>query len=275
MALIKKQYSFTNKKNIWRLIPSESGYLVIEERDLQTREVFFNCLKTIDGEVLFKNFQLDEKYWAGIEGMYKNIIYFHKFRKPDMPDHKGIYAFDILSRKIIWQNDDLIFLLVKDENVFAYQSTFEGRQYFVLDSSTGEIIKDLGTEFEEINKLREDSIQNDFVNSFLFPIAFNPNKADSDVAGIFSKLLADKNISGSINWLKLNDYLMFDYHEKNSDGAFNNYFKVFDFSKNKVVLNETLNSKSIKLVFESFFVSDNLLFLLVEKTKLVVYKIMQ
>jgi hypothetical protein len=275
MASIKKQYSVTNKRDIWRLIPSESGYLVIEERDLNTKEVFFNCLKIFDGKVLFKNFQLEEKYWVGIEGIYKSTIFFHKFRKPDMPGHRGIYAFNILNKKLVWQNDDLIFSLAKDDKVFAYQTTFEGRQYYLLDSLTGEIIKGLGSEFDEINKLREESTKNDFINSFLFPKAFHQNEANSDVVEIFNKLFSDGKISGSINWLKLNDYVIFNYHEQNSNETFNNYFKVFDTVRNKIVLSETLNSKSKKMVFESYFIVGDQIFLLVEKTKLVVYRIMQ
>jgi len=275
MASIKKNYSFKSKRNIWRLIPSESGYIVIEERDMDSKEVFFNCLNLYDGKVLFKNFQLEEKYWIGIEAVYKDIIFFHKFRKPDMPGHKGIYAFDILNRKLIWQNDDLTFLLAKVDKVYAYQTTFEGRQYFILDYLTGEITSDLGSEFDEINKLREESMQNDFSNDFLFPRIFNQIDENSDTGNIFTRLLANRKISGSINWLKLNNYLMFNYHEENADGTLNNYFEVFDISKEKVILNEILNSNSTKLAFESFFIMNNLLFLMVEKTKLVVYKIMQ
>ena|SRR3989337_689454 len=275
MASIKKNYSFKSKRNIWRLIPSESGYILIEERNMDSKEVFFNCIKTSDGKILFKNFQLEEKYWIGIKNVYKDIIFFHKFRKPDMPGHKGIYAFDILNRKLIWQNDDLTFLLAKDDKVYAYQTTFEGRQYFILDYLTGEITSDLGSEFDEINKLREESMQNDFSNDFLFPRIFNQIDENSDTGNIFTRLLADRKISGSINWIKLNNYLMFNYHEENADGTLNNYFEVFDISKEKVILNEILNSNSTKLAFESFFIMNNLLFLMVEKTKLVVYKIMQ
>jgi hypothetical protein len=192
-----------------------------------------------------------------------------------MPGHIGIYAFDLLSKKLTWQNDDLIFLLAKDDKLFTYQTTFEGRQYYLLDSLTGKIIKDLGSEFNEIKKLREESIQNDFVNSFLFPKIFSPNEANSDIVEIFKKLSADRKISGSINWLRLNDYLMFNYHEQNPNGSFNNYFKVFDTIKSKIVLSETLNTKSKKMVFESFFIIGDLLFLLVEKQLLVVYRIKQ
>jgi hypothetical protein len=275
MASIKKNYSFTTKRNIWRLIPSKSGYLVIEERDMDSREVFFNCLKISDGKILFKNLQLEEKYWVGIEAISKDVIFFHKFRKPDMPGHKGIYAVDILSQALIWQNDDLIFLLAKDDKVYAYQTTFEGRQYFLLDGLTGRIISEFGGEVDEINKLREESMQNDFSNDFLFPGIFNRNEENSDIENIFSRLSADKKITGAINWLKLNDHLMFNFHEANSDGTFNNYFEVFDISKKKVILKEVLNSNSTKLALESFFVINDLLFLLFEKTKLVVYKIMQ
>jgi hypothetical protein len=242
---------------------------------MESREVFFNCLRIDDGKIHFKNFQLEEKYWVGIEAIHNSIILFHKFRKPDMPGHKGIYVFDILTQKLIWQNDDLIFLLAKHDEVYAYQTTFEGRQYYALDSLTGKISKDFGSEIVEINNLRELSRQNDFANKFLFPNAFNQNEDDSTVTQIFNSLLADKKIIDRIHWLKLNSYLMFNYHEKNLKGTFDNYFKVFDITKNKIVLNETLNSKSNKLIPESFFIVKDLLFLLVEKTKLVVYKIIQ
>lgn len=275
MASIKKNYSFSNKKNIWRLIPSESGYLVIEERDMISKEVFFNCLKTEDGKVYFQNFQLEEKYWVGIEAIYKNIIIFHKFRKPDMPGHKGVYAFDILSRKLIWQNDDLIFLLAKDEQVYAYQTSFEGREYFVLHYLTGEVIKDLGSEFDEINKLREESMRSDFVNNFLFPEKFIKNAETQSFAKLFNQQIVGQKVIGDINWLKQNGLVIFNYHEQNSNGTFNNHFSVVDISKGKIILNEILNSNSKSLTLESFFIIENLLFLLVGKTKLVVYRIMQ
>ena len=68
---------------------------------------------------------------------------------------------------------------------------------------------------------------------------------------------------------------MFNYHEKNTNGTFDNYFKVYDISKDKIVLNEMINSKTKKLALESFFIIKDLLFILIEKTKLVVYKIIQ
>ncbi len=275
MASLKKNYSFSSKRNIWRLIPTSSKFLVIEERDIITKEVFFNCLNLNDGKVFFKNFQLEEKHWIGIESVHNNLIFFHKFQKPDMPVHKGIYTFNILNQKMIWQNDDLLFLFVMDDKVYAYQSTFEGRQYFVLDYDTGNVIEELGNDFSLINKLREELISNDFVSTFLYPEQFNENLDTDDAARLMKGFIAERNIVGKINWLAVKNLIMFNYHEQNSDNTFNNYFKVFDSTKQKYTLNETLNSKNKNLISDSFFIVGELLFLLVEKTKLVVYRIMQ
>jgi len=242
---------------------------------MSTRKVFFNCLNLNNGKILFKNFQLEEKHWIGIESVHNNIIFFHKFRKPDMPGHKGIYAFDILNRKLIWQNDDLLFLFAKDDKVYVYQSTFEGRQYFVLDSITAHIIEEMGSEFSQISKLREEVMRSDFTNTFLYPQQFNDNLESGDASKLMNGLLTEVKVAGKINRLVFKDLIMFNYHEQNSNGTFNNYFKVFDLLKQKYILNETLNLKAKNLFSESFFIVGDQLFLLVEKTKLVVYRIMQ
>lgn len=272
MAAIKKIYSFTNKKDIWRLVPSESGYLVIEERDIKTKEVFFNCLKTNDGEMVFKNYQFEEKFWIGIEAVYENIIFFHKYRKPDMPGHSGIYAVDVLSQNIIWQNEDLTFLFARNDTVFAYQTMFEGRNYFLLDSLTGKILQDLGSEYQDIKKMREELMQNDFANNFLFPEKLVESENNQDEISIFDHEIKKDIIAGDVYSVKFNNYLMFSFHQQNMDKTFDNFFEVYDILRSKSVIREKINSKLEKLVFDSFFMIGDLLFVLIEKSKLVVYK---
>ncbi|HUX92187.1 MAG TPA: DUF4905 domain-containing protein, partial [Ignavibacteriaceae bacterium] len=91
---IKKEYEYSNRRQIWRLIPTDSGKIIIEDRNVETKEAFFNCLDIYTGKKKFSNLQLDEKYWIGIETIYKDIIFFHKYLKPDMPGHIGIIAYD-------------------------------------------------------------------------------------------------------------------------------------------------------------------------------------
>ena len=97
------------------MLPTSTGKLIIEERDIENKEVFFNCIDISTGERIFSDFQLDEKFWVGIEAIDEDVIYFHKFMKPDMPGHQGIIAFDINSESILWENSEYSFLFVVDK----------------------------------------------------------------------------------------------------------------------------------------------------------------
>ena len=109
---IKKIYSFSDKKQIWRLLLSDSDKLIIETRDTDKKEVYFHCLDLFSGKKIFKNFQPDEKYWVSIEGIHDDVIFFHKYAKPDMPGHRFIQAYDINTKSVLWESDKYIFMFI-------------------------------------------------------------------------------------------------------------------------------------------------------------------
>ena len=63
---VKQKYSFSNDRQIWRIIPGGEGKIVLEEREPATREVFFSCLELNSGNVIFNSLQFEEKFWTGI-----------------------------------------------------------------------------------------------------------------------------------------------------------------------------------------------------------------
>ena len=109
---IKKNFKFDNKRQIWRILPTETQKLVIEERDTEKQQVYFNCVELSNGKTLLKDFQLEEKFWIGIETIKNDIIYFHRFIKPDLPQHIGIIAFDLKSKSILWETDEYTFQFI-------------------------------------------------------------------------------------------------------------------------------------------------------------------
>ena len=129
---IKKKFTHDNKRPIWRILPTETGKLIIEERGKDNKQVYFNCINIENGKKVFKNFQLEEKFWIGIEAVYNDVIYFHKFIKPDMPQHIGIIAVDLDNKKTLWEDLNNSFLFILNEKVYCYRQMFEGRKYFSL-----------------------------------------------------------------------------------------------------------------------------------------------
>ena len=109
---LKKSYRFDNKRQIWRIIPTNNGKLIIEERETEKKLAYFHCLELDSGKKILSNFQLDDTFWVGVEAVQDNIIFFHKFAKPDMPKHRGIFAYDFMKKEFLWTNPELIFLFL-------------------------------------------------------------------------------------------------------------------------------------------------------------------
>ncbi|MCU0414475.1 MAG: DUF4905 domain-containing protein [Ignavibacteriaceae bacterium] len=271
---LKKNYKFDNGRQIWRIIPTNAGKLIIEEREPEKKQVYFHCLLLDSGKKILSNFQLDDKFWVGIEAVRDDVIYFHKFAKPDMPKHRGIFAFDIMKKEFTWQNPELIFLFLLDEKLYAYKEKFEGRDYYAINLSTGEMIEDVGANYELINKLRDESIKEEENNGYLFPEVFEADSETDSRAGEFIKALRnDFVVSGKIEYLLKDQLFLMSFHETNSNGSMNNLFKAVDLSTGKYILEEVINKETSLFLTDSFFVKDDLLFLLFGKTRLLVYKL--
>jgi len=271
---LKKKYIHNNNRQIFRLIPTDTDKIIIEERDTNEKQAYFNCLHIESGKKILKNLQLDEKFWVGIEAVYNDVIFFHKFQKPDMPHHRGIIAYDIEKKKKIWENLENTFLFIKDDKVYSFQQNFDGREFFTLNYTTGEMIEELGNDSSSINLLREKVIASEDFSAYIFPTIFDSSEViNQDVNEWLIKLKENHLISGKIEFVLKDNLLMFNFHEINADNSLNNKFKAVDLLKGKYIFETTLNFNTNAFVPDSFFVKDNLLFLLIERKKLGVYNI--
>lgn len=268
---IKKQYTFTNKKQIWRILPTETGKLIIEERDTDTKEVFFSCMDIRSGKKIFNKQMIEEKFWIGIEKIYDDIIFFHKFRKPDMPGHLGIIAFDISSNNILWKNDNNVFLLIYNDELYCYKEKFEAKQYFKLNYKTGELLEDLGDNTIEINIIKEKALDEENYKDYHFTKQFNFEQENNErVKNILVKLKDENLISGKIDYILLNGLIFCSFHViDNSGSEMKNIFRVVDIDAGKVIFEVELNTGVKNYVPDSFFIKDDLLFLIKNKSKLI------
>ena len=271
---LKKNYRFDNKRQIWRIIPTKNGKLIIEERETEKKLAYFHCLELESGKKILSNFQPEDNLWVGIEVVKGDTIFFHKFAKPDMPKHRGIFAFDMMKKEFIWQNPDLIFLFILGEKLYTYKEKFEGRNYYSVNPFNGEIIEEIGDNYEMINDLKHKSTLAENNSGYLFPEVFETDSlVDNHVNEFLKSLQDDFTVSGKVEYLIKDQLLMMSFHVTNSRGSLNNLFKAVDLSTGKYILEEVINKETGLYLTDSFFVKDDLLFLLFGKTRLVVYKI--
>ena len=252
-----------NKKQVWRILISETDKLVIEERDIQTREVFFSCYDLSTKAKIFSNFQFDEKSWIGIEAVENNIIVFHFYLKPDMPQHKGFFAYDLKQKKILWQNETLTYFFSDNEKIVAFQQQFEGRFYVELDLQTGEVIRNLGEEYAQVNLLKEEAQAKKSYTDYLFPEVFNPLNDDPQFDCIRNSI-SNFSFSGQVEYFLNEELVFFTFHEK-KDEKFTQHFYICNTATGSLLYSAVLNKNIHQYAVDSFFLYKKFLFLIKEK----------
>lgn len=263
--MLKELYKYDKGRQIFRLVPTETNKLVIEERDRLKKEAFFSCLEIKSGKKIFQDFQFEEKFWIGIEKIYKDVIFFHKFERPDLPNHKGIIAFDIKSQTTLWENP-YKFLFTSDDKVVFMSDDYGVKSLFMVDYLSGEM-ESLADEFMNLNPQKED------FSDYIYPKKVITDDVLNSAHPKLRKKISSYLIKDYINFVQKDDLSFYSFNYINKYGKFDNLFWAVNLNGN-IILEELLNRDSEKLEPESFFIKDDLLFLLFGMTGFGVYQIL-
>jgi len=271
MLEIQKLFSFNQGRNIWRILLTDLDQIVIEERDIQNKEVAFSCIDRVTGEFFWKNkLFLDEKFWIGIEDSRSKYLILHQFEKPDMPAHKKIINVDLISGNVLWVNDDLTFYDMDDEYIYGYDSNFEDKEFYQLSIKDGTILNSLGN--EEQSKTILNSIREKDYSRYTFAQLLDEN-SKIPVREITSQFIGENFHFFFCEFIDRENFLIFNYYDKISPQSLINRLIVYDKSSGKPVLIETLNSSTPAPLPDSFFMYDNDLYFIKNKNELVGYRL--
>ena len=266
-----KHIEYKPGQQIWRILPTDDDKVVIEKRDTEDKQVYFDCIELENKNNIFKNLQLEEKFWIGIETIQNGIILFHKFAKPDMPGHKEIIAFDMEKQKILWQNEEFAYLFLYKDKVYCYKELFEGRKFLALNHKTGEVIEELGEDAQKINEIYDRSRAEEKFSSYIFPQTHS--HSDQKIQSRIDELKSGLAIFGDVEYNILDGTLLTSYHIKKEDNSLVNKFSAIDIETGEEKFSNVLCENIDKFMTDSFFVYKEYLFLLKEKTEIMIYKI--
>lgn len=268
---IKKTFTYNDNNQIWRLLISESDKLIIETRNTDDKEVFFSCFDLNESKLLFSELQFEEKFWVGLETIQNDVIYFHMFAKPDMPEHKKIIAYDIAAKEIIWQNDNLTFVSIYKNKLYALKRKFEGQDVFVLNPMSGEVIEELPNDSNKLNEIMTQAeLMQDYSN-YTYP-EFHSLAREGTTNDLIKKEIKGYNGVENIESIVKDGFVCFNYYVKTKNNLLDNIFAVYNIDKKKKVLSEVINKNLNSFSPDSFFGYKDNLFVLKNKNQLVSYK---
>lgn len=262
-------WTYISKGVLWRLLQSESGLFVGEDRNLESKETTFFCLDQRSGKVLWERRAFNEAWWIGVEAVHGDRVFLHGFLKPDMPQHMGITAVDLITGKIAWNKSDFSFILAIDGSVFAAK---DSALLFELDCRTGETLHAWGDNNEVLRAART-RLRTRETDEPEFPVLFGTSSPmDERTATFVSRHSRVQNVVGSIEGLEKNEHFFYSYHEtdggSNAEGRLRNMLKVINLKNGEIVLTETLNKSVPAAVPDSFFIHQDMLYFIKDRSEL-------
>lgn len=263
---LKKHFNHSKGRSIWRLLLNNESTLLIEERDLKTREVFFQIFDIVRGKKINADLQLHAKFWVGVEAFQGDLIYFHGYKKPDMPWHQGIYAYSVKNKAVIWEHPEYVFSFIDDGIIVGIQQGFESSRYYAIDAITGSLIEELAFDTDSLKARRQEAAAKTDYSRYVFPEGAGRNEELDSL--ILQHLKAGQS---AIESLVYRDTLFVTVQETTSAGLFNQRLSAIDIPEKKVIFSESLNKNQNTGLFDSYFIYDKSLVAIRNKEELVVY----
>ena len=126
---------------IWKLIiDSDGGLLFVEVRDDKSRQVSFTAIDLVKGTTDFKDRALPEKWFSGLAGSYKGVLFLHGYQSAQSPAHKGITAIGKDGAEL-WVNYIDALYHISINGPVVYNTQVQPQKLFLVDTQTGKYIR--------------------------------------------------------------------------------------------------------------------------------------
>jgi len=275
---LKSRWRFETKKPaeiIWKLLISSDGILAGEERDTEEKTASLFALEVQSGSMLWRDVRIDETWWFNSERATPENIYIQKFRKPDMPEPKGIVALNIRTGAMRWEQPDVSMLFEHNGKIYAQREAVGRKEFFAIDSISGEVLEAYGSEKENILAMQSMVVDTD--HHSVYSVAITP---EDDLFTAIGNVLADvldvSELRGTIDFAEYGNYIIFSYHERilNDPQAMlgnllRNHLKVLDKEKGEIVYSDQPNAETPYPVPENFFIHRGVLIYVKEKREVI------
>lgn len=277
---LKPEWTYTADGMLWRLFCARGGRLVGECRDQERKTATFFCLDERTGLPLWKDLQLEEGWWVGIEAVFGETLILHSYAKPDMPQHRGIRAFDVATGTPTWSNDESTFWFGVNDRLYGYRDLFEKRVAYEFDLTSGSVLRTFEESLQELNVLRAEASENQDHAGVVLPEPLDRETLSADVQSLLDKALRGAAPAGNVDVVQSKDIVAFSYylaahHERNERPTFENHLCVFRIPGKVRLFSGVINENLAFPVPDTFFIRGSRLLFLKNQQSLVSLRLWQ
>lgn len=277
---LSPEWRYAAQGTLWRILPTKSGRIVGECRDQERKVATFFCLDENTGQALWHNLQLEQPWWNGVETVHDGVVIFHAYAQPDMPAHKGVYAYDLVGGHLLWKNDELTFWFCEGSCVYAYRDTFEKRIGYELELKTGALLRTFGESLEELHALRRRAGDQQGDDGVIVPEPLQDGGDEKTVAAFVAKALKGRTPAAAPEFIRQRDLVAFTFYcSKQGSAAERPRYEislfVFHLPNARVLFSEIIGTNLTAPVPDTFFIKGDRLFFIKDQRVLVALRLWQ
>ncbi|MBI5021200.1 MAG: DUF4905 domain-containing protein [Ignavibacteriales bacterium] len=222
----------------WKIIPADDQYLVLEDRNKDSKIVEYVVLDYLTGKECWRK-SFHEIWWIGIEIVYYGAIIFHGYASPELPEHKGVQVVDLKTGKVLWSDINLKYLFCYSGKLVAEQRSNFNIGYVECEMQNCDII----ARHDEcsVRSLQQKSII-PVPKSVVYPESNDLNPLESTKEIIMLK----KKISGFnlTEYIEVDKMMVIAGYYLSSDidnrSTFNQDIIIINKDKNKIIYQDTV-----------------------------------
>jgi hypothetical protein len=269
------KFSHPFQGTIWNTLAlPKRDVLIIEVRDDKNFQVQFSALDFQNDKFLWEGITLKEKWWVGLTAANENTILFHTYVNKGNPDHKNLIAFDIFNKNVRWEVDEFSFFDWDDSEIWGYRTNDELTQA-MINIESGVLLEKAW--MTKATNQRKDSTR---------PVQYLEGMPHFETVKMFVQQKTHHQPVRGVEYLEWKDWIMVSFYTEEEtclpalrttsgggpdrQGSLANYLLVLT-SKGEVLLEVKLGEKLTGLGTDTFFMVSGCLFLVKNKSELVVY----
>jgi hypothetical protein len=275
MDRFRPSWQYTVQGFFWQIHTGSPQWLVGEVRVPETKRVEYFCLDRASGVPLWAALNPPGTWWSGIEAVGEGVVLFHGFASPDLPLHKGLFAVEVLSGRTLWSNPDARFLGLHSSTVLVSVEAPGRISYRELDLFSGSVVREDAKE-ENPESVRAEGMQRK-VSSARFPRPVREAGFDSTWPALREKM-SPGVLEDSIVVLQAGPYSVVGlctptarHTEERPD--LSSTLVVYRTDNAAVAYADVTNPHTATIVPEPFFVQDEVLYYVKQRSTLVAVRL--
>lgn len=228
---------------IWKLELDDATEMMVWECRTEKKKVSFYAYDFKNALTILSNHLFEEDWLLGLDHVNQGIAYFHGYESEFSPVHKGILAFDLKGKKMIWEHFNISLQNYSKEGVLVFDPRLFPRKYQLLDLKTGKQIRPVA------------------VAELSFFTASSPQV-------LFPEIEEKEGEWKTTQELVINDLTLKSGYEKEG-GQIHQYFKIL--RNGQAIFTDYLGKNIHKQSFDTFFVWQNKLIYVRNKSEILTY----